>query len=295
MKVYLKLVLTAAFWGGTFIAGRFVSQNMGPFSIAFLRFAIASIFLTLLSWKGEGKLPVPNKSQIAHIILLGMTGVFLYNAMFFRALRVIEASRASLIIATCPVFIAIASTLFLKEKVTAGKAFGIILSLSGAVIVISKGNLLGMFKGNLGWGEFYAFCCVLSWVAYSLIGRIVMKDLSPLVSVCYSAIVGAVALSVPAYYEGVIQNIGDHSTMDWLSILYLGIFGTVIGFVWYYEGVKQIGPTKAGLFINLVPIFAILLAFLILREAITLSLVVGAILVISGVYLTNRASPASAA
>ena len=117
-----------------------------------------------------------------------------------------------------------------------------------------------------------------------------MSNLSPLTCVSYSCVVGAAALAIPAYLEGVLQNIGHHSVVDWVSILYLSIFGTVIGFVWYYEGIKQIGPTKAGLFINFVPIFAILLAFLILREAITVSLLIGAVLVISGVYLTNKAS-----
>ncbi len=122
-----------------------------------------------------------------------------------------------------------------------------------------------------------------------------MSDLSPLACVSYSCVVGAAALAIPAYLEGVVQNIGHHSVMDWVSIFYLSIFGTVIGYVWYYEGIKQIGPTKAGLFINFVPIFAILLAFLILREAITVSLVTGAALVISGVYLTNKASESRAA
>jgi drug/metabolite transporter (DMT)-like permease len=78
--------------------------------------------------------------------------------------------------------------------------------------------------------------------------------------------------------------------VDWLSICYLGIFGTVVGFVWYYQGVERIGPTKAGLFINFVPIFAILFSFLILKEEITISLAAGAVLVISGVYLTNKTS-----
>jgi len=73
----------------------------------------------------------------------------------------------------------------------------------------------------------------------------------------------------------------------WLSLFYLGFFGTVIGFVWYYEGIKALGPTKASLFINFVPISAVLLAFLILDEPITPSLLVGTILVSSGVYLTN--------
>ena len=294
MKIYVKLLLTALFWGGTFVAGRIVSQNVGPFSIAFLRFAIASIFLILLTWKIEGKLPALKKLQIIPVILLGMTGIFTYNVMFFKGLKIIEASRASLIIATCPVFITIFSAFFLKEKNNLVKGLGIVISVCGAIVAISKGNINQLFDTSLGLGELYIFCCVLSWVAYSLIGKAVMNNLSPLASVSYSAIVGAVALSIPAYFEGLLQNIRNQSVLDWSCISYLGIFGTVVGFVWYYQGVERLGPTKAGLFINFVPIFAILCAFLFLHEPITPSLVVGTVLVISGVYLTNRTSKVSA-
>jgi len=290
MKIYVKLLFTTLFWGGTFVAGKVVSQNVGPFSIAFQRFAIASILLILLTWKIEGKLPALKKFQILPVILLGMTGIFIYNVMFFKGLKIIEASRASLIIATCPVFITIFSAIFLKEKINLIKALGIIISICGAIIVISKGNIEQMFRTGLGLGELYVFCCVLSWVAYSLIGKAVMRNLSPLASVSYSSIVGAVALFIPACFEGLLQYFSNQSVLDWSCISYLGIFGTVIGFVWYYQGVQRLGPTKAGLFINFVPIFAILCAFIILREPITISLVVGTVLVISGVYLTNRTS-----
>ncbi|MFZ2145917.1 MAG: DMT family transporter [Sedimentisphaerales bacterium] len=294
MKIYVKLLLTALFWGGTFVAGRIVSQNVGPFSIAFLRFAIASIFLILLTWNIEGKLPALKKFQIIPVILLGMTGIFTYNVMFFKGLKIIQASRASLIIATCPVFITIFSAFFLKEKLNLTKGLGIVISVCGAVVAISKGNINRIFETGLGLGELYIFCCVLSWVAYSLLGKAVMNNLSPLASVSYSAVVGAVALSIPAYFEGLFQNIRNQSVLDWLCISYLGVFGTVIGFVWYYQGVERLGPTKAGLFINFVPIFAILCAFFILQEPITPSLAVGTVLVISGVYLTNKTPKVSA-
>jgi len=295
MKIYLKLLLTALFWGGTFVAGRLVTQNVGPYSIAFLRFTIASILLLLLTWRIEGKLPKLKKSQIMPVILLGIIGIFIYNVMFFKALKIIEAGRASLIIATCPIFITICSAIFLKEKISLVKGLGIVISVCGAIIVISKGNLSRIFEGGLGLGELYIFCCVLSWVTYSLIGKSVMKNLSPLASVSYSATVGAIALLVPAFFEGLAQNIANQSAVDWLCISYLGVFGTVIGFVWYYQGVERIGPTKAGLFINFVPISAILCAFFILAEPITPSLAAGAVLVISGVYLTNRTAKVKAA
>ena len=295
MKIYLKLLLTAIFWGGTFVAGRLVAQNIGPYSIAFLRFTIASILLLLLTWIIEGTLPKLKKSQIIPVILLGIIGIFIYNVMFFKGLKIIEAGRAALIIATCPIFITICSAVFLKEKINLVKGLGIIISVCGAIIVISKGNLSRIFGGGLGLGELYIFCCVLSWVTYSLIGKAVMKNLSPLVSVSYSSAVGAIALLVPALFEGLAQNITSQSSLDWLCISYLGVFGTVIGFVWYYQGVERIGPTKAGLFINFVPISAILCAFFILKEPITMSLMIGAALVISGVYLTNRTAKVKAA
>jgi drug/metabolite transporter (DMT)-like permease len=294
MKIYLKLLLTAIFWGGTFVAGRLVARNVGPYSIAFLRFTIASVLLLLLTWRIEGGLPKLKKSQIMPVILLGITGIFIYNIMFFKGLKIIEAGRALLIIATCPIIITICSAFFLKEKINLIKGLGIIISVCGAIIVISKGNISRIFEGGLGLGELYIFCCVLSWVAYSLIGKTVMKGLSPLTSVSYSATVGAVALLVPALFEGLVENIAGQSVRDWLCISYLGIFGTVVGFVWYYQGVERIGPTKAGLFINFVPISAILCAFFILREPITLSLAGGAVLVISGVYLTNRTAKVKA-
>jgi drug/metabolite transporter (DMT)-like permease len=182
----------------------------------------------------------------------------------------------------------------MKEKINLVKGLGIAISVCGAIIVISKGDINEIFNGGLGLGELYIFCCVLSWTAYSLIGKAVMNDLSPLVSVSYSATVGAVALAVPAFFEGLARNIASQSAVDWLCISYLGVFGTVIGFVWYYQGVERIGPTKAGLFINFVPISAILCAFFILREPITLSLAIGAVLVVSGVYLTNRTAKVKA-
>ncbi|MHC4143838.1 MAG: DMT family transporter, partial [Planctomycetota bacterium] len=137
MKIYVKLLLTTMFWGVTFVAGKLAAQNVGPFSIGFLRFAIASTLLLALTRKMEGKLPVLKKSQIIPVILLGMIGIFAYNVMFYKGLKIIEASRAALIIATCPIFITIFSALFLKEKITPIKALGIAVSVCGATIVIS--------------------------------------------------------------------------------------------------------------------------------------------------------------
>ena len=287
MLIYLKLLLTAIFWGGTFVAGRSLAQNVGPFSAAFFRFAIASVFLVFLTWKIEGKLSALKRSQILPVLLLGVTGVFCYNLFFFKGLKLIEAGRAAIIIANNPIFIAIFSAVFFKEKLNAVKTAGIMISVSGAIVAISRGNLAELLQGNIGWGEFYIFLCVASWVVFSLLGKAVMSGLSPLASVTYSSLTGTIMLFIPAFREG-LTNCIHYSMSDWWNIFYLGFFGTVLGFVWFYEGINQIGPTKAGLFINFVPISAILSAYLILDEPLTISLLIGTILVTAGVYLTNR-------
>jgi len=288
MMVYVKLILTAVFWGGTFIAGRVVAKDVGPFSAAFFRFFIASIFLVLFTFKIEGRLPVLRKRQIIPVFLLGMTGVFLYNVFFFKGLKIIHAGRAAVIIAGNPIFITLLSAYFFKEKLNLIKIAGILLSVSGAVIVISKGSFHEIVTGGVGWGEIFIFGCVFSWVAYSLIGKAVMDGLSPLAAVSYSSIIGAFFLFFPTLFEGGLQNFRLYHPLDWVGLFYLGFFGTVIGFVWYYEGIKKIGPMKASLFINFVPISAVVMAFFILNEPITPSLFIGTLLVCSGVYLTNK-------
>ena len=287
IAIYLKLILTTLFWGGAFIAGRKV-KGLDHFAVAFLRFGVASVILLVLTRKIEGKLARLTIRQVLLVALLGLTGVAAYNALFFKGLQSVEASRAALIIATCPAIITISSLIFLKEKINLQKALGIGMSIFGAVVVISRGRPSEILKGGVGLGELYIFCCVLSWTAYSLVGKGVIKKISPLVAVTYSSTIGAVLLCIPALARGMISSIPDYSRGNWFWIIYLAIFATVIGFLWYYEAIKCVGPVKAGLFINFVPIFGVLLAFLILHERVTLSLAIGAAMVISGVYMTNR-------
>lgn len=288
--IYFKLSLTAIFWGGTFIAGRIVAQHVDAYSAAFWRFAIAVGVLFLVVWKVEGRLPALNKRQFVAVFLLGLSGIFTYNVLFFKGLKLIQASRASLIVAINPIFITLFSAYFFKEKLTFLKSVGIVLSVLGAVEVISRGQIEQLVRGSFGVGEWFILGCVFSWVAYSLIGKALMKNLSPLVAVAYSSAIGVATLFVPAAREGVFYTAGNLSAVDWLGLGYLGIFGTVLGFFWYYEGVSTIGPARASQFINLVPVSAILLAFLLLGEAITLSLAVGALFVTGGIYLTSRNS-----
>ena len=291
---YLKLLGSALFWGGTYTAGRIVVRHVEPFSASFLRFAIAAVLLVLITWRSEGGIPPLRRHQVLPVVVLGLTGVFAYNAFFLNGIRLVEAGRASMIVANNPIFIALFSAWLFHERLTPIKVMGILVSIFGAMVVISRGHLSGLWQGGLGKGELLILGCVASWATYSLVGKAVMKELKPLPSVMYSVLVGTAALAVPALFEGLSAKAPTYTPMDWLCLAYLGIFGTVFGFVWFYEGIQKIGPTRAGLFINFVPLCAVVIAAFALGEALSASLVTGAVLVTVGVYLTNRAPGATA-
>ncbi len=288
--VYLKLLLMALFWGGTFIAGRILSGQVTPFSAAFLRFMIASAALLLITLRRHKKLPPVRREQWLPLLLLGLSGIFAYNAFFFKGLELIEAGRAAVIIANNPIVIAVFAALLFGEKLSLQKSAGILLSIFGAIVVITQGHPMSLLHTGVGKGELYIFGCVASWVTYSLVGRAAMRGFSPLIAVTYSALIGTLLLFPVACVEGVFEHISDYSLTAWACLAYLGLCGTVLSFVWYYQGIQRIGSTRAGQFINFVPISAVLLSVWLLKEPLTLSLLVGLLLVSSGVYLANRRS-----
>ena len=127
-----------------------------------------------------------------------------------------------------------------------------------------------------------------SWTTYTILGKHALQGLSPIAATTYASLWGLLLLSMGAVMQ--LPQL-DTSKLSWqvlTSIVFLGIFGTVIGFVWYYEGVKAIGPARTAVFNNLVPVFGVGLSALMLGEPILISMVIGGLLVITGVMITNR-------
>jgi drug/metabolite transporter (DMT)-like permease len=290
IMIYFQLFLVSLIWGGGFIAGRVVMDNMEVFAAGFWRFAIATICLFLMTQKIEGKLPILKSKQLFGVIALGLSGTFIYNIFFLQGLKTVPASRASLIIGLSPVMIALISSLLFGDKLTKSKAAGIIISLFGVAIVLSEGNIFTVVSHGLTQGDLYLFIALINWTIYTLIGRKLMGSLSPLVASTYACFVGVITFALPALNNGLIRNLPQVSFNAIMGLLYLGILASAVAFYWYYLGIKVIGSAQAVIFMNFSPVFATILGAVILNEPITLSLVIGGILVLIGIYLTNQSS-----
>jgi len=289
--VYLKLILAAFFLGSTFISGKILSQIFPPLTCAFLRFSVAAFFLFVFIYRKNGTIPLCSFRNLIVIFLLSLIGIAGDNFLFFSGLRIIQANRGAIIIALGPISILVFSSIIFKEKLTKYRLFGIFLSVIGAIIVISKGDFNKVFQGNIGMGELYMLGSVFSWTFFTLLGKRIMEMISPVVVLAYAGLMAAFILLYPVILEGQIYLLFQWNTTIILSVLALGLLGTALAYNWYYEGIKKIGPSRSGAFINLVPIFAAVLSTIIFKEEVTRSFVIGAILVFVGVYITNRIKP----
>lgn len=289
--IYAKLTLMALMWGGTFIAGRLMSGSLEPLPAATARFGVAVIGLLILSWHREGGLPRLTAPQALVTLALGLTGVFLYNLFFFGALSEMPASRTAIFVAFNPIAVALMTALVLREPLTPLKWAGIALALMGALIVISRGDLLGAVRdlaSVFGSGEIMMLSAIVSWAVYTIVGRVALSGLSPLAATTYGALWGFALLLAGQLLLGDLTVFAGLGWADAGLVLYLAVGGTVIPFIWYYQGVKQLGPARTAVFTNFVPVFGVLLGVVLLGEALSASMLIGGGLVIAGVTLTNR-------
>ncbi|WMW80411.1 DMT family transporter [Undibacterium cyanobacteriorum] len=294
-SVYLKLVFVALFWGGTFIAGRIVSTEVPHMIAAAGRFFVACLCLLPLAWKLEGGLPKLSRQQMLATLGLGASGIFFYNLFFLAALQRMPAGRSALFVSLSPIVTALSMAVIFRERLGWRKWLGIAIAFIGAAIVLTRGELMQAvhdLSASMGWGEAFMLCAVASWTTYTILGKQALKGLSPVAATTYASLWGFVMLCIGAIFQWSDFNASRLNWQVQSAIVFLGVFGTVIGFIWYYEGVKALGPARTAVFNNLVPVFGVALSALMLHEPILISMVVGGLLVMLGVTITNRSNAA---
>jgi drug/metabolite transporter (DMT)-like permease len=284
----LKLVVMSLLWGGQFVAARVASEEAAPLTASFLRYGFASVALLGAHLIVERRFLRLTFRQWVWLTLLGLSGVFLFNLFFFSAISISPTGRSSVVMAMTPTVVSVASIVLFKERFSILRILGLMVALLGVSWVISGGEPARLLRGEIGRGDLYIFGAMLSLAAFSVMGKIVLKSMAPRLAITYAFLIGTAALAIPTVMGSGLIGILRYSLAVWLSLAYLGLMGSVVAFILYYQGIRTIGPSRTAIFINLVPVWAVVLGTLFLGEKITLPLVIGAVAVIGGVFLTNR-------
>ncbi len=285
---YIKLALGPILWGGALVAGRVVSADLPPLTITWVRFALVSIMLLPVVRLREGRLPRPSRSDLLVLLMLSVTGVVMFNLFLFSGLRTVTAVRSSVILSLSPSVVALVMVTLFRERAGWNTVIGIIVAFVGAVVTITNGDPARVLAGGISIGDLFLLGCVLSWSAYTIIARYAMRNLASLTVLAYSSVIGTLLLTPVAARADVVTEFAAATLATWFSFAYL-VFGAAgLAYLMYYEGIREVGPNRAAVFINLEPVTAILLGVGLLGEGLSAPLLIGAALVILGLYLVNR-------
>lgn len=288
---YLKLAAVTMIWGGTFVAGRYLAAGLDPLLAATVRFVLASLALLAFLGVARIRLARPTTAQWVQLVVLGFFGIFFYNLCFFYGLHYINASRASLIVALNPAVIGLASWLLFKERLGCFKLVGIALCLGGAgLVIVSRNPQLLQGTANAWVGDLLIFGCVVGWGVYSLFSRSLNQRLGPLQTVTWSILLGTLMLTITTLVTGrlTMAALGRIDLPQLMSLLYLGVLGSALAYIGYYDGLRRIGATRAGVFIALNPLTAVICGALLLGEQLTVPMLLGGAVILLGIYLCNK-------
>lgn len=294
--VYILMVLTALFWSGAFITGKMAIVQFPPFALTFWRFFFALPFIFLILYLRQPKAWLPKKEQWLPLIFLGIQGTFLYHALFFSSLKYTTAINDSLIGSTNPMVTTFLAMLFFHDKITPLRMTGVLLSFLGVFLTVTNGNWHEIARLQFNPGDLTMFVAVWCFAIYSLFCRKIMQKyrLTPLSVTAYTFLVCTI-FSVPfMLWEKPLNYLPHTTAVGWLSIIYMTIFSSVLGYLFQLIAIKKIGAPKSSIFINLVPVFTIILSILILGENFSLFKLISAGIIITGVYLTSRPEAAAA-
>lgn len=282
-KAWVLLTLCNLFWAGNYVFGQFVVGEMTPLALTFLRWLFATVLLLIIASHMEK----PDWREVIKswqmLLAMAISGIVAYNMILYTALTYTSSVNASVVSALNPALLVVFSALLLREKLSMIQAAGILVSFSGVIVIITQGNIGRLLHLQVNKGDLLMLAAITVWTVYSILGKRLTK-VPPITATASSALLATLILTPFALYQGIsFHNI---SGLALVGVVYIVLFPSVASFIFWNLGVREIGAGKAGIFLNLIPVFTALIS-LALGEAVTLVQLTGGVLVFLGVYATT--------
>jgi drug/metabolite transporter (DMT)-like permease len=285
LRRYSPAVLAQLFWAMNFVVGDRVIAEFTPLELTFFRWLGAfPILLVITVWIERDRLDkwkLAAKEWWIHIVqaVLGMVG---YTLLLYAALDTTSAVNASVISAINPAIIALAAVVVLGERIRRGGVLGIAISFVGVVIVVLLGGPAGAAGVTVAIGDLLIIGAILAWTAYVIISRRIQTP--PITATTVQVGLSAIMLAPVMAIVGVQAQ---PSTEGWWGLAIIIVFPSALAYLLWNVAVTQLGPSRTGVFLNLLPVFTAVIA-VALGDQLTIWQVVGGLIVLAGVYLTTR-------
>jgi len=290
-QAIISLIIANIIWGGASPIFKWALTNIPPFTLAILRFGLSSLILIPFVYRELEKI---KKDDFLKIVLFGLSGVSFNISFFFLGLRLAPAINASVIATIQPLILLLLGAIFLKENVQKIEIFGTLVSFLGVLIITLYPLLItGYEDGSTVLGNFFFILAMLGAVGGAFFGKQVLGRYPSTPITFFSFAVGTLTF-FPFFLWEWFQNptwLANLKTPGLVGIIYGVIFSSTLAYLLYHFGLSQIEASETGIFTYLIPITAILIAVPFFGEKITFPFVVGTVLVILGILLSERRLP----
>ncbi|WP_139492145.1 DMT family transporter [Brevibacillus dissolubilis] len=287
LKWYLMLLGFTFFTGATFHLAKYAVAYFSAPSAAAWRFGLAAVTMILILTMREGFKSATIRQNGGAYLLLGIVGVFGFNALFFIGMQMTSAINGSLIMATNPLVTTILAALLLHNRITVRQGIGIGFSLAGVVLVITQGSWDVIRTLSFSTGDLLIMLGNICWALYGVLGRRWVKNSSSLATTTYTMIMGAVCLVVASLIGPANPvSVTDVPMLAWGAIGFMAFFTTVLGYLWWNQAMAELGAARTAVYFNLVPVVTMVIS-VVMGSAVTWLQVLGAGLVIAGVLIAS--------
>jgi drug/metabolite transporter (DMT)-like permease len=254
-----------------------------------LRFGLAALTLWVVARREFPRWRTLTRSDRWLILGLGAFGGFLNHVLFFAGLNLAPASHAAVIgPTTSPVWTLLLAARFGGERLRAGQVAGSALCMVGVLLVVQPDDVLGEHVGKQLLGDLLLLLSGMVWALYSVLSKLAIRRFGPVASLGYGMIVGCGFLVPLVLVDRSWTGLAAASAAAWLALAYLIFATTLLAFFWWNVGIQRVGAGKTAIFSNLVPIFGVLLAWVVLGETLGPIQLAGAALGIVGVWVCQR-------
>lgn len=285
-KIYARLLGFAVFTGATFNLAKFSVYYFSAASAAGWRFGIAAVLLfTILAIQKKLRWDIVREYGRIYTIL-GIIGIFGFNSFFFLGMKYTTPLNGALIMATNPLLTTILAYFLLKIPLTKRQIIGIIFALTGVLLVLTQGSWEIIKTLSISKGDFFILIGNLCWALYGVLGRKYLSQSSSMETTTYTMIIGALCLIVLSVFSPSPLPISNVTIAAWGAILFMAIFTSVLGYLWWNKGMETIGAGNTSLFFNLVPIVTMVFS-IITGTPVTIVQICGTMLVILGVLTST--------
>jgi drug/metabolite transporter (DMT)-like permease len=284
---YLLLCITALCWAGNAIVGRLAAGHIPPVTLSFLRWGIAFLLILPFAWKHLQRDWAAIRGKLGIMILVSITGVAVFNTLQYWALEYTTALNTLLLQSAGPLVVAVWSLVLLGVRLTLAQAIGVLLSLTGVLVILMHGDLTALSNINFNKGDLIFLVAMTIFSLYSVL-TLKRPAIHGLSFAAFTFGTSTLFLIPLLIIELLTRPVMALDAQNLLSLAYVAVFPSIVAYLCFNRGVQLIGANRAAPFFHVVPVFGSIMAIIFLGEHPQAFHFIGFALVLTGVYIASR-------